>query len=51
MIHTPNVSLEAEALGVEASKLPKKKIDGKRREMSNVEKGIIVAFFSIFGVI
>ena len=34
-------------------KLPKydTKIAGKRREMSNVEKGMIIAFFIIFGVI
>jgi len=34
-------------------KVPKyqKKIDGKRRELSNVEKGMIIAFFVIFGVI
>ena len=33
-------------------KLPKyKKVGGKRREVSDVEKGMIIAFFAIFGVI
>jgi hypothetical protein len=34
------------------AKVPKyEKIDGKRRELSNTEKGMIIAFFAIFGVI
>ena len=48
--HTKEVSRNAEASDGEASKT-RKKIDGNRREMSNVEKGMIIAFFVIFGVI
>ena len=51
MTHTPRKSRGM--LKPQLVKLPKydKKIDGKRREMSNVEKGMIIAFFVIFGVI
>jgi hypothetical protein len=51
MIHTPKKSRGK--LKPRMVKLPKyeKKIDRKRREMSNVEKGMIIAFFVVFGVI
>jgi len=33
-------------------KIPKyEKIHGKRRELSNVEKGMIIAFFVVYGTI
>ena len=48
--HSKEVSMNAEASYGEASKT-RKKNDGKRREMSNVEKGMIIAFVVIFGVI
>ena len=48
--HAKEVSRNAEASDGEASKT-RKKIDGKRREMSNVEKGMVIAFVVIFGVI
>jgi hypothetical protein len=51
MIHTPKKSRGK--LKPQMVKLPKyqKKCDGKRRELSNVEKGMIIAFFVIYGVI
>src|SRR5258705_7255913 len=51
MIHTPKKSRGK--LKPQMVKVPKyqKKIDGKRRELSNVEKGMIIAFFVIYGVI
>jgi hypothetical protein len=51
MIHTPKKTRGM--LKPRVMKLPKykKKIDGKRREMSNVEKGMTIAFFVVFGAI
>jgi hypothetical protein len=51
MIHTPKKSRGK--MKPRMVKLPKyeKKIDGERREMTNVEKGMIIAFFVVFGVI
>jgi hypothetical protein len=51
MFHTPKKSRGK--LKPRMVKLLKyeKKIDGKRREMSNVKKGMIIAFFVVFGVI
>jgi hypothetical protein len=50
MIHTPKKSRGK--LKPQMVKVPKyEKIGGKRRELSNTEKGMIIAFFVIFGVI
>ena len=48
--HTKKVSKKAEASDGECPQSTKK-IGGKRREVSNVEKGIIIAFIVTFGVI
>jgi transposase len=48
--HTPKKSRGK--LKPQMLKLPKyEKIGGKRRELSNAEKGMIIAFFAIYGVI
>jgi len=51
MIHTPKKSHGK--LKPEMVKVPKyqKNSDGKRRELSNVEKGMIIAFFVIYSTI
>jgi hypothetical protein len=51
MIHTPKKSRGK--LKPRMVKLPKyaKKIDGKRREMSNVEKCMIIAFFGVISTV
>jgi hypothetical protein len=47
--HTEEISRETEATDGEGPKV--RKIGGKRRESSNTEKGMIITFFVIFGVI
>ena len=47
--HTKKVSKKAEASDGEAPKVQKK--SAENGEVSNVEKGMIIAFFVIFGVI
>jgi len=51
MIHTPKKSHGK--LKPQMVKVPKyrKNSNGKRRELSNIEKGMIIAFFVIYGTI